>query len=205
MSAINKLDFLNKYGTDKHRAGIPAKVSHLVGNLPERKDHFGDERDEIARSSLVKGEHLDRMVHHPDQDIRQEATHNPNLQPHHIDHILKNGSNREVQKLVDSHNPNAKKLTAEHLHAAIDRPMGEKRGAGDHPAWLMGYRKDLNDSHWNKIATHPSSTVTYNAIHSDNMPMKHLLTTAIDHPDMSVRITARDKRRENIQKGIKDE
>jgi hypothetical protein len=191
MSAISKLEFVSKYGTDKHKAGIQAKVDHLVKNLPE--DEYG--REDVAKSGLVSGHALTKMVNHEDYTVSHAAAENPNLEPHHIEHIINHGESHQVRNLASAFNPNKSKITAEHIHRILDKPP-----ALQHPAEMIGYRKDLDDSHYAKIVNHHSHLVTLNAMR--DMPTKHLKHVAEHHKDWHVNDAAQIQLRYNRDRGI---
>lgn len=191
MAEINKLEFLSKYGADKHKQGVADKVHHLVNNIPAKKSEnpWGDEdepRRALARSPLVNGEHLTKMLRHTDSDIRSSAMDNPNLTKSHIDRVVDSGDHRSISSLMSWHNPNSKKITSEHLHRVLDMPEESK----NHPAWSLAYRKDLKDEHWDKLARHPNAGVANTALNGGNMPEHHVKTAYFHNPNQSVRETA---------------
>lgn len=207
MGQFNKLEFMSKYGTDKHREGLDAKVDHIVKNLPEHnvdeteEDSFKDSRLDFAYSKLIKGHHLDHLIKHPDPVVRKSAAGHPSIEHHHVEHLMANGDHEVYHSLI--HNRHVK-LSPDHIHKILDyTPPG---GIRYHPAATIAYRHSLgmvklNDEHWDKIARNPAN-IAINSI--QHMPMKHLLTTALEHPDTQVQGMAMRERRNRIAAGEKD-
>jgi hypothetical protein len=182
MAQINKLEFLHKYGSDQHKASIPAKVEHHIKNLPmDDSDESEDERALSASSHVVKGRNLSSMLEHPHEQVRRNAASNPNLEPHHVDHILNAGNHRTVLYLTQ--NP-AAKMNKEQIHRVIDHDTD-----GGHPANYIERNNahTMDDSHWSKIANHKHHLVTMNAVTSGKMPDEHVWHVAQKHPDSHLR------------------
>jgi hypothetical protein len=182
MSAMSKLQFLGKYGSEKHKSGIPAKVDHEMTKVKTDVDHMSDD-DEIhgftmAQSPLVKGKHLDKLVSTNSSYIREGASMNPNLESHHVDTIIANDkSGNATNHIIRNKNV---KMTGRQLHAAIDHK-------GDsHPAsWISARAADLNDSHWDKLARHTQQGAPLAVL--AKMPKKHLRTAAEHSPHKIIR------------------
>lgn len=196
--SIHKLEFLDKFGSDAHKAAIPDKVDHMVKSIPEFVDNpYKHGYDSLAHSHLVKGEHLSHLVKHGDHQIRSLAAGNPNIKGDHLDHLIHHGQHHEIIQLLHKKNPH---ITGDHLHALLDKKDNAGRGAIG--AIAYSHHHMMDDSHWKKIATH-SRDVTINAVNSMKMPMKHLLTAAVDHPDEYVRDRAKLQHFERAAKGEK--
>lgn len=188
MSQINKLEFLHKFGADHHKAAIPAKLDHHIKNLPmDDSDESEDERALTAASHVVKGKQLNSMLEHPHEQVRRNAASNPNLEPHHVEHILDAGNPRTVSYMTTNHNV---KFDKQQLHRIIDHKTD-----GGHPANFLerNHSANMDDSHWSKIANHPHTQVTRNALNSGKMPDEHVWHVAQNHPDKHLRDIANDQ------------
>lgn len=187
--SIHKLEFLDQFGSDKHKASIPAKVEHMVKSIPPDADVYKHNTDSLITSKLVTGDHLSHLLHHPNKSISDHAAGNPNIKGEHLDHMVKHGSDGQISSIIHMKNPH---LTPEHVHTILDRPVDFR---GYHPAAVIAYKipHKLDDHAWGKVADHPDRNMTRNAVNSRDMPMKHLLTVATEHPDDHTRMMAREQ------------
>jgi hypothetical protein len=196
MSAMSKLQFLGKYGSEKHKAAIPAKIDHEMSKVKTDVDHMTDDEEihgfTMAQSPLVKGKHLDKLVSTNSSYIREGASMNPNLQPHHVDAIIAHDkSGNSTNHIIRNKNV---KMNSDQLHKAIDHP-------GDsHPAsWISDRVADLNDSHWDKLARHNQQGAALTTL--SHMPKKHLKTAAEHNPNKMVRNLAQAHYEDRESKG----
>lgn len=197
--SIHKLEFLDQFGSDKHKAAIPGKVDHMVKSIPRDADVYKHDTDSLITSKLVSGDHLSHLLHHPNKSISDHAAGNPNISGEHLDHIVKHGSDGQISSIIHMKNPH---LTSDHIHAILDRPVDYR---GHHPASVIAYKipQKLDDHAWGKIATHPDRNMTVNSVNSGKMPMNHLLTAAVDHHDEHTRMMATSQHFARTAKGEK--
>ena len=188
---MSKLQFLDKYGSENHKAAIPGKIDHEMSKV-KSEGHLTDD-DEIhgfilAQSPLVSGRHLDKLVDAPSSYVREGASMNPNLQSHHIDKIIANDeSGNSTNHIIRNKNI---KMTGRQLHAAIDH-----KGYSSPPSWIGERASELNDSHWDKLARHSNERASLASL--NKMPVKHLQTAAKHSPHKMIRSFAEKRLAEN--------
>lgn len=126
------------------------------------------------------------------------ARHKKGVEPR-VDKILDSGNTHDISDVAYE----GLITKPEHVTRIVDHKP--EVGSGHPIHQLIKFakgRKHMTDDHWHRLALHPTISVTSQAL--PHMPLKHVKTAAMHHPDDFVRQLATNHYVRQKQLGVKE-